>query len=265
MATCPFLRLPQELRDLIFEYALSEDRIENETAASLTHRIKRQSTGNERWEWNVYYDSAAPTAAYLSLMLCNRQLRKEVQQFLGGSDDQPPPSKTTVVIAYPIVTTVWTHVPRPPDKTTILDILLKIDHIYHPVFISHGAHNAILTTVFGLLKRYIHRGPHLARPSPLPRPLELDTVQITLAPPVPFEEMTYVYGFPAQQLETLFNDFKRLICRLARSGIPFGSIGAFDLRLEGKEWHRIPATSNIWDEDDYTFFQNVGFNWDAEE
>ena len=86
-----------------------------------------------------------------------------------------------------------------------------------------------------------------------------------MAPPYPFEEMTYVYGFPAQQLETLFNDFKRVMCRLGRSGILFGSVGKFDLRLEGKEWHRIPVTSNIWDEDDYTFFQIADFKWDAVE
>jgi hypothetical protein len=170
-----------------------------------------------------------------------------------------------LVMAYPDLWPAWHQIPGPPDQIRTLDILIKADHMYHPAFMSNGPHNAILTTVFEVVKRYIHRGPHFARPSPLKEPLALETVRITLAPPMPFEDMTYVYGFPAQQLETLFNEFKALMCRLCRSGLFFPAVRAFELSLVGNEWTRFPVTSNIWDEADYTFFQHGGYCWDGGE
>ena len=262
MAGCHFLTLPRELRDSIFEYAISDSCREDDKATSLRCKVKRLVTGNERWEWNIQYASKAPTSTYLSLTLCNRQLRYETKEFLEiVRGHQDAPAKMTLTMAYPDLTPQWDHIPGPPDSTSALDILVKVDHMYHPAFMTHGAHNAILKSIFEMLKRYIHRGPHLARPSPLRQLLELDTARVTLAPPVPFEDMTYVYGFPAQQLETLFTEFLALMMRLARSGVPFGSISAFEVRLEGKDWHRIPVTSNSWDEEDFTFFQCGGYQW----
>lgn len=133
--------------------------------------------------------------------------------------------------------------------------------MYHPAFMSRGPYNAILTTSFETVRRYIHRGPHLARPSPLHQPLKLDTVRITLAPPNPFEEMTYVYGFPAQQLEILFDEFKGLMERLCRSGLMLPDVKAFEVRLVGKEYERFLVTSNVWDEEDHVFFKHGGYEW----
>lgn len=265
MTTTPFLALPRELRILIFEYAISE-RIAAENPTLPQCRIKRLTTGNERWEWDVRYDSNAPVATYLSLMLCNSQLAAETKDFLERRrDHERQPASMALLMAYPSLYPRWEHIPGPPEFIRTLDIIVKVDHMYHPAFMTNGPHNATLKTIFEMLKRYIHRGPHLARPSPLSQPLQLNTLQITMAPPEPFEDMTYVYGFPAQQLETLFTEFKGLMRRLGRSGILSGSLGAFELRLEGKEWHRIPMTFNIWDEEDYTFFQSGSYKWDAGE
>ena len=265
-ATSRLLALPRELRDVIFEYALSEKdcHITDDHAPPSTCRIKRQRTGNERWEWSVQYDSAAPHSTYLSILSCNKQFKTEIEELMSRSQD-PLSAKMMLVMAYPNLWPAWHHIPGPTDQIKTLDILIKADHMYHPAFMSNGPHNAILTTVFEVVKRYIHRGPHFARPSPLNEPLTLETVRITLAPPVPFEDMTYVYGFPAQQLEILFNEFKVLMCRLCRSGLFSPAVRAFELSLAGNEWTRFPVTSNIWDEADYTFFQHGGYCWDGGE
>jgi hypothetical protein len=71
----------------------------------------------------------------------------------------------------------------------------------------------------------------------------------------------YVYGFPAEQLDTLFRDFRGYMAIFARSGLPYGDIDAFELRVEGKEYERIPVTSDIWDEPDYVYFLNGGYRW----
>ena len=267
--TSSLLALPLELRDLIFEYVLTEDDClqTGDYSPTLNTRVKRQITGNERWPWSIHYASTAPCSAYLSLLSCNRQLQSELEDFIYRPCFQPQPAKLLLVMAYPNLYSSWHHVPGPPETARGLEILIKADHMYHPAFMSNGPHNAILTTVFSTLKRYIHRGPHLARPSPLYRPLTLETVRVTLAPPMPFEDMTHVYGFPAQQLEILYEEFRGLMKRLCRSGLMWPDVGAFELCLVGKEdeIESVLVTSNVWDEEDYLFFQSGGYCWDASE
>lgn len=272
MSRSLFLELPRELRDIIFEYATSEGNERADNAISrIDSRTQRLPFGSfnaaplRKWEWNVRYPSVAPISPCTSLSLCSRQLNDEINDFLNRRKEDGMLSKLTLVLCYPDLTPTWTHYPAPPHMTRTLDLLVKVDYMYHPVFINQGAHNAILYTVFEVLKRYIHRGPHLSKPSPLVEPLQLDVLRITVAPPMPFEDMTHVYGWPAQQLEDLFTQFKAVLCRFARSGIPFGSVGALEIRVERKEWHRFPVTSNIWNEEDYVLFNDAGYKWNAGE
>ena len=258
MTTSPFLELPRELRDIIFDYATGEH--DDNTQE---RRLWYLPFGVKRWDWKVNHPVHAPTAAYRSLALCNCQLNQEIKQFVDRTAkvNNNASAKLRLCMSYPDITPTWTHIPLPPEHTPNLDLLVKIDHMYHPAYMTTGPHNAILVTIFEHLKRYITYGPHLAKPSRLPKDLHLDTVRITVAPPQPFEDMQYVYGFPQQQLETLYGDFKALTIRFARCGIPFGAIDAFEVRMEGGQWERIPVIADIWDniEADFTFFRNGGF------
>lgn len=265
-STCHLLSLPQELRDSIIQYALTEDNCQSTEGqkTSSDRRIKRQITGNERWAWSVQHASQAPRCTYMSLLHCSKDLSREMNEYV-SSVREPLTAKLLLIMDYPDLWPIWHHLPGPPSHIKILDILIKADHMYHPAFMSRGPYNAILTTVYETVKRYIHRGPHLARPSPLHHSLKLETVRVTLAPPVPFEEMTYVYGFPAQQLEALYEEFKGLMQRLCRSGLIFTAVKAFEIRLVGRDFERFHVTSNIWDEADHVFFQQGGYCWDSRE
>lgn len=266
MASCQLLSLPQELRDLIYEFALSRGQPEaDDSKQTPSYRSNRLPFNNARWEWDTHYPCRPPACAYLSLVQCNRQLHREVYDFVCKPHEEPEDNtaELSLVLSYPLLTSTWAFIPGPLERIKNLEILVKVDHMYHPAYMTAGPHNAILTAVFDVLKRYIHPGVHLAKPSELVEPLHLDTVRITLAPPEPFEDMTHVYGFPAQQLESLFNEFKALMCSLGRSGLPFPHIDAFEVQVEGKDCHRILVTSNIWDEGDYMFLQNGGYQWDA--
>ena len=254
--TSTFLDLPQEVRDLILEHAISEDESFSELHPMPCECIIKPlpNANNVRWDWNCHYAPQSVSVSYLNLMLCNRQLNNEVRGFLEATQKHKGlQAKLTLMMGYPSVTPIWTRIPAPPCDISDLDVLLKIGTMYHPGYIGVAPRSAIVAAVFEILKRYIHRGPHLARPSALANQVKLDNVRITLAPPHPFSEMTHIYGFPKQQLETLFNEFKSTMVRLGRSGIPYGSIGAFEVRMEGGDWTRIPVTSNIWDEEDFVY------------
>jgi len=138
---------------------------------------------------------------------------------------------------------------------------MRVNHIYHPAYITRGSQNCILSALSETLKRFVFRGPHLARPSVLSKPLHLETVRITMLPHIPFEEMGEIYGFPQRQLESLYVEFNGLLRRFARSGLPWGMIDGFEVRF-GREdrFEIVPVTSNIWDENDFVFFQYGGFN-----
>lgn len=256
MATAPFLELPRELRDIIFDYATGEYEDNDQE-----RRLWYLPFGIDRWDWRVHHQVQPPSAAYLSLALCNRQLNHEIKEYIHRSAkaDNDASSKLRICMSYPDITPTWTHIPLPPEQTPNIDILVKIDHMYHPAYMTTGPHNSILFTVFEHLKRYITYGPYLDKPSRLCKDLHIRNVRITIAPPQPFADMTYVYGFPKQQLETLFYEFKLLIIRLSRSGIPYGAIDAFELRMEGGNRERFPVTSNVWDEEDFVFFKDGGF------
>ncbi|KAK3705802.1 hypothetical protein LTR37_013109 [Vermiconidia calcicola] len=262
---CKLLILPRELRDLILDYAIFDGQNGADDGLScVERRSQRLTAGDERWQWNIEYTSQAHIPAYLGLMKTNRQLNFEVKEYIRGiSEEDRLPAKMTMVLAYPDVTPTWTHMPMPPNKIDKLEILVKVDHMYHPAYMGQGPANAIARLVFEVLRRYLHRGPHLARATPLQEPLHLHTVEITLAPPQPLEEMTYVYGFPAEQLRILAHELCDVMRRLGRSGIVFGSVDFFKFRLEGHDWRLIPVTSRIWDEQDSALFTSGGYCWDA--
>lgn len=261
---CPFLRLPQELRDVIFEYVLNDNICDSEIP-SFQLRTKTVPVSNtKRWEWTAEYPALGLSPAYLGLLLSNRRLRDEVKALQNRPQSSKQlPARVTLLLAYPRFAPIETSVPALPSQIRELDVLVKIDYMYHPAYMTRDSQNAILAAVFDVIKRYVHRGPHLARPSLLATPLHLQTVRITVAPPAPFEEIAHVYGFPKQQLDSLYAPFHALVARLARSGLPYGHVDSLEVRMQGGEYERLPVTSNIIDEEDFLFFHFGGYRWDA--
>ena len=262
----PLLQLPQELRDLIYDHLFTdEDTTASHDSNAIDRQLKHLTTRHDRWQWDIHYAIAAPRATYLDLIRTNRQIREEVTAYLAARyREKAPAACLAMIIDYPNVTPTWTYLPTHPSQIVTLDITIKLDKMYHPCFISRPPHNAILHAVFKVLKTYLSVGPHLAKATPLHSRLHLETVRITLAPPQPLEDMTYIYGFPAQQLEVLYRDFRSYMARFARSTLPYGDIESFEIRYEGQEWERFAVTKEIWDEGDCAFFRNGGYRWSAD-
>jgi hypothetical protein len=131
-----FLQLPQELRDSIYYHLFVADiATNNDNPSSQERESKRLSTMNDRWQWNVEYAHHAPTAMYLDLMRTNRQLYHEVKKFRRDTQrfDQPS-AHMTMIINYPNIIPTCTLTPSPPEQTTSLEILVKVDQLYQFVY-----------------------------------------------------------------------------------------------------------------------------------
>ncbi len=137
----------------------------------------------------------------------------------------------------PDIIPTYITIPAHPSDTTTLDLIVKLDQMYHPCYISHPPYNAILLAVFSLLRTYTTRCPHFACRTPLSKKSHLKTVRITIA--LPEDGMTYFYGDPLQRIETLFLDFETYLIKFARSGRLFAEVGAFEYGIEGKEMKRV--------------------------
>lgn len=252
---CPSLSLPQELRDGIYEFALNTADGHVQDLRELPSASTCRSAG-----WTLHLGDRAPTATFLSLMLCCRQLRVEVGQFLRQCQGQ---AKLQIHASYPDMKTEWSFIQTPPEQLTELDISLKIGNLFDPRLDYLEYEDVLFRPVFDILKRFIHSGPHLARTRPLSQPLELRTVRITIASATPVNEMTYVFASPAATLYMMFGRFNALLGRLARSGLLVGVIGAFEAKMEGdeEEWERTAVSSDVWDEEDHVFIKDLGFRW----
>jgi hypothetical protein len=278
MASPCLLGLPQELRDPIYSYAILSIDPQPSCHANLhdfqSRTSKGLSTRNDRWQWTVHHDTTSPRAlaTYLNLMLTCRQLHSEISHFLQAiKEPNVPPTRLLLQISYPHITPTWLSLPLPPTQVNTLHMTIKIDQLYHPSLISRPPSNPILHALTSVLASYISHGPFFNRSAPLSGKLHLDTVRLTISPPRPYEDLTHIYGFPEQQLGMLYSDFLTYLQRFARSGVAWGRIDAFEVRLgDGKEgmdlegqgseeFERIQVTSEIWDEGDYVFIRDGGY------
>lgn len=261
-SSASFLGLPQELRDLIFEYAINTETVPTD----LGKEERSESTfdiSHRHLLWRVSGTDGAPAATYLNIMRCNRQLRNEIGLFLQHPKPDQATAKLELNLTYSLVTPRWTAIPAPPEQTSVLDINIKLGHMWHPALEGADAHEPILRPVFEILKRYISYGPNFGKPSRLQQPLKLDTVRMTVDSAVPVEDMTYVFDNPTLRLQLLFEQFKMSLTRLAHSGLPPDRLGAVEVRMDGWDWSRIPVFADMWEEQDYLRFKSLGFDWDA--
>ena len=231
-----FIDLPQELRDQILGYAIAAD-----VAPSLVldrndkdgeeHILANESSGIT-WTLQQQTQRTRLAATYLSVMLSCRQMYYDVQHLVTSVSASPrPTAKLTLDLVYPSVTPTWTSIPCPPEQIRELDISIKLARMFHPTFFTKDQQNTLLRPVFEMLRHYIHRGPLFTSAAPLPKPLDLDVLRISMSPAIPLEDMTWVFGNPTLQLDVLYGHFQVLVRRLARSGLLYGSVRALECRL----------------------------------
>lgn len=262
MARCQFLETCQELRDMIYEYALVDDITDEEEDEAVQDALfgeQHDTRGHELLlsRWKLQYRPLPRSPTWLSLLRCNRQLAKEVRTFMASKHSQSEAvAKATVYLKYPYCTTQWQTLPRHPADIETLDLLIKVDYMYHPDI--QPPSDKLFAIVFELMKRYTHHGPYLARVSKLGRPLSLENVRLTFT--LPHRNMDYIYGNPRMQLMMLYESLRNVMIRCARSGLIKGAIGGIQMRTEDNPDETIDAKGlYVLEDGDALDFRQKGY------
>jgi hypothetical protein len=254
-----FLNLCQELRDIIYNYALDADFLD----VHLQTQLKERTTRQQHDAWTVHYDKSPPAATFLSLLLTCRQMHHDLESYLCQKARCSSTAKLELKTAWPHMVPQWTSIPRPPAQLTDLHITVKISNLFDPALSMTDQHRILLRPIFEVLQRYVRYGPYMSRQQPLLQPLKIGNVRIALFSAIPLDEMTWVFGNPGERLEMLHAQLKPLLARLARSGMVYGAVESFELSVNDQEPERMPVTANMWNEEDYVFFDHIGFRWTA--
>lgn len=235
----PLLGLPRELRDLIYGCVLEDDTsIALVDLANDRRNPSRMSTVDERWRWNIQYPVDYVQPAYLALSKTNHQLHSEITELLGSATEKASfasqnTAEMDLFVDYPDVRPTMLKIPMMPLRSRQLDITIRVGSMYHPAYISRHSDNPLFNIISAVLHRYTSRGPYLSRAVPLSRRIHLDTVRITLAPPMRIESITDFYGKPnfANAVSALSTAPLYSICLTRRVGDPSQQIKALTADL----------------------------------
>ncbi|KAK3672907.1 hypothetical protein LTR78_007260 [Recurvomyces mirabilis] len=251
------LEMCQEVRDTIFKYAI-EDELQAPTASTDSNisSVKAQRSG-----WTLHYDKKPPGPVYMNLMLTNRQLHQEIQTYLAHTSHYCPSAEMILEASRPDLTIQWSRLSCPPEHIHDLTFHVRVSNLFDPALNSTlYQHDVLLRPIYEVLKRFATHGPFVGRAKPLAQPLRLRTVKFVIASAIPLEDMIHVYGSPQTQLDMLHSRLLLLLTRFARSGLLAGIVieKIIVLSDNGKAVE-IEVSHTLWNEADYVFFSNVGF------
>ncbi|KAI5359414.1 hypothetical protein Slin14017_G103160 [Septoria linicola] len=283
--TSPLLALPQELRDLIYKYALDEvlpwpsGFQEWSKSCSIREDDRDALPTDARHDTNggliFHFPAHGPRPAWYNLLLCCRTTNKDIRQIVSTTALNQVPSLSPAVLDLSITsttaTTTWQRLPCHPQQISTLQINIRLAHLWDTGIISGApqSDNKIIRALFRFLQQYCKYGPHFSRKTPLARPLQLNTALLTVEPAFSTEESEYFFGNPSQQLATVSGVLMIWLGRLARSGLLSGSLGkivwdcdyVYELTM-GKEPLVFKVTGHPWDQADQETFRSLGYEWD---
>ena len=234
MARCQLLELCQELRDIIYEYALLDERLERNGEPKLV-----ATNGTAGWQ---LHNAPPQTPTWLSLLQTgNHRLHAEVTDFLVRSrqrrpdNAEPAAAKATLVLAHPSCSVCWDCLPLPPTQLPVLDLHVKIRNIFGSAMRSPPG--ALAEAVAQVIERYRCHGPYLSRANPLEKAIELERVRVTLAAP---EDQSCCYGNPWMQLRSHYSCLTWALGEIvrARTRAGLGPV-VVEARMEGGVWESI--------------------------
>lgn len=278
----PFLSLPQELRDIIYQHALRDSLRRSddlgEHKANEIRRPAKQEHDDNNAEGGLLFDYAAqcPRPVWYTLLLCcrttNRDIRELAQTTALNQMDDIKPAVVDLNLSPTTSTATWQRLPSHPQQITSLQINIRLSQIYESSLTSASpdTDNAIIRAIFHLVRQYCCFGPHLSRGKPLSRPLQLETVLLEIEPDLraiqPPQGLVFANNHP-QQLATVSGVFWIWLSRFARSGLLWE-------RVENLKWNckyiaetegevvTSRVTNHGWSEDDRTMFRELGYSWD---
>lgn len=263
------LSLPQELRDLIFTYALVETLSRPEHFIAYSRFYQRLSLpasavqGQDRYQY--YCPIEAPKPTWFNLLLACKTTNRDVKNL------RLSPSRESTGLDLSVTSTTATasitSLPSNPSTIEDLRINIHLAHIWDQEIQSSdpAKDNKILRSLFSVLRRYIVYGPHLSRYSPLPTPLRLKNVILDVHPAFTAEEASYFFGNPTQQMGHVCGVLMAWLARLAKSGLLEGKVDRLKWRNEWVTGEAVElqyaVTCDIWDEAEVVMFKDLAYVW----
>lgn len=272
-----FLALPQEIRDHIYFFAFDQTIPPPEQSKEFIDEKEVTSPSvfgidTHTPRFITHYPSSPPLPTWHNLLLCCRQTNQDARSYFASqskTSDNPGNAVAEIHLTSTSATISFTSLPTPTPKN--LQINLRLTHLFDAA-LTGERDNRALRTIFDFLKRYLTHGAHLSRPSTLSTPLQLDLIEIDVAPAWDFEDMQFFFGNPKVQLLEIEANLSRWIAQLSRCGALEGRVGRIGLEcgcLAQEEDEALRSTKgewevgvDPWDEETIVRFEELGYRWD---
>lgn len=283
-----FLALPQEVRDLIYSFTFGEmlppptefkefvdDREVSTATLPSVFGIDVQPI-----PFKIHYPSTAPTPSWYSLSMCCARTANDIREYFSSKAKHTANIRNenntailTLALTSTTATPTWSYLPT--ARPSNLHVDLQVTHMFDSALLTpypSQKDNRALRTLFNILRRCILNGPHLARPSPLSAPIQVDTMTISVSPAWKFEDMQFYFGNPKEQLGFVVEGLRAWLEGFCRSGVLLGKVNKVELIchcLEG-EWNegreqrwqwKWDVSGDVWDEEVVVRFGALGYRW----
>ena len=210
-----FLGLPRELRDIIYESLLNEQR---RAPPDPDHAGDRNLNG-QAMSSSIFFDSISPKPALLQLKLCSWLVYDEVNYLLRKVTDSSGPAHLDIMVKGSCIWPTWTMLPLTPRLDPIINISLRIFETtgFGSEF-STGAYRA-LWSLFNLL---VFHGPCLIHSNTLKQPLAVGRLR--------FDILLCFPAFADDVFGTYRDVFSR-VERLAYDNVGLGNVATIEACL----------------------------------
>lgn len=161
------LRLPREIRDLIYMYLLTTEQEPPEDSIQVD---KANTIQEDQGDGSIYYERPLPTIACQGLLATCRQIHHETIEAINSCNGVPSTAlkyKLNLIIWDENLRPTWLWLPAPPRYVKHVEVDMKcLDHLHSQPVAARLRHSHILAQyLLQMLRRFFENGPRMVKPA----------------------------------------------------------------------------------------------------